>query len=220
MKNIIFIAPPAAGKGTISNMLKDTYNMTHISTGDLLRDETTSDSELGNYIKEKMQSGALVSDEIILDLLKQRISKDDCNDGYILDGFPRNVEQAKAYENILQELNKDLGYVFLLDVDKELAKKRIVGRISCPKCGAVYNEYIEDTQPKEKGICDNCHIALVKREDDNKETFEKRFSTYFSKTEPLINYYKEKGVLYNIPASCGKDTTFNAIKEVIFGDNK
>ena len=218
MKNIIFIAPPAAGKGTISNMLMDTYHMTHISTGDLLREETNSDSSLGKYIKEQMQSGALVSDEIILDLLKKRISKDDCNDGYILDGFPRNVEQAQAYENILKELNKDLGYVFLLDVDKELAKKRIVGRISCPQCGAVYNEYMEETRPKKDGICDKCNISLVKRDDDNEETFEKRFNTYFEKTEPLINYYKEKGVLYNIPANCGKDTTFDAIKKVMFGE--
>ena len=218
MKNIIFIAPPAAGKGTISNMLESTYHMTHISTGDLLREETSSNSELGKYIKEQMQSGALVSDEIILDLLKKRISKDDCNDGYILDGFPRNVEQAQAYENILKELNKDLGYVFLLEVDKELAKKRIVGRISCPQCGAVYNEYMEETRPKKDGICDKCNISLVKRDDDNEETFEKRFNTYFEKTEPLINYYKEKGVLYNIPANCGKDTTFAAIKKVMFGE--
>lgn len=218
MKNIIFIAPPAAGKGTISNMLTDTYHMTHISTGDLLREETSSDSELGKYIKEQMQSGALVNDKIILDLLKKRIAKDDCNDGYILDGFPRNVEQAIAYENILKELNKDLGYVFLLDVDKELAKKRIVGRISCPQCGAVYNEYMEETKPKKDGICDKCNISLVKRDDDNEETFEKRFTTYFEKTEPLINYYKEKGVLYNIPASCGKDPTFAAIKKVMFGE--
>ena len=218
MKNIIFIAPPAAGKGTISNMLMDAYHMTHISTGDLLREETNSDSSLGKYIKEQMQSGALVSDEIILDLLKKRISKDDCNDGYILDGFPRNVEQAQAYENILKELNKDLGYVFLLEVDKELAKKRIVGRISCPQCGAVYNEYMEETRPKKDGICDKCNISLVKRDDDNEETFEKRFNTYFEKTEPLINYYKEKGVLYNIPANCGKDTTFAAIKKVMFGE--
>lgn len=218
MKNIIFIAPPAAGKGTISNMLMAAYHMTHISTGDLLREETNSDSSLGKYIKEQMQSGALVSDEIILDLLKKRISKDDCNDGYILDGFPRNVEQAQAYENILKELNKDLGYVFLLDVDKELAKKRIVGRISCPQCGAVYNEYMEETRPKKDGICDKCNISLVKRDDDNEETFEKRFNTYFKKTEPLINYYKEKGVLYNIPANCGKDTTFDAIKKVMFGE--
>lgn len=218
MKNIIFIAPPSAGKGTISKMLTDTYQMAHISTGDLLRDATNSESEIGNYIKNQMQSGALVSDEIILDLLKNRIRKDDCNDGYILDGFPRNVEQAIAYDNILKELNKDLGYVFLLDVDKELAKKRIVGRISCPQCGTIYNAYMEETKPKKDGICDKCNISLVKRDDDNEETFEKRFTTYLEKTEPLINYYKEKGVLYTIPANCGKESTFAAIKKVLFGE--
>lgn len=218
MKNIIFIAPPSAGKGTISKMLTDTYHMVHISTGDLLRKETSSDSELGKYIKNQMQSGALVSDEIILDLLKARIKKDDCNEGYILDGFPRNVEQAQAYENILKELNKDLGYVFLLDVDKELAKKRMVGRISCPQCGAVYNKFIEETKPISDGICDKCNISLIKRDDDNEESFEKRFTTYLKKTEPLINYYKEKGVLYTIPASCSKETTFSAIKKVLFGE--
>ena len=218
MKNIIFIAPPAAGKGTLSKMLTDAYSLPHISTGDLLRETANEESEMGKYIHEQMQSGGLVSDEIILDLLKTRISKEDCSNGYILDGFPRNVEQAKAYDDILKELNKDLGYVFLLDIDKEIAKKRIVGRISCPECGTVYNEFLVETKPKKDGLCDKCGIGLIRRSDDNEETFEKRFNTYFEKTEPLINYYQQKGVLYTIPANEGKDASFSEIKKVMFGE--
>ena len=215
MKSIIFIAPPAAGKGTQSKLVSEKYNIPHISTGDLLRSVIETGSDLGKNIKAEIDKGHLVSDEFILELLRQRLSKDDCRDGYILDGFPRNLNQAKEYDKLLELLNKELGYVILLDLDKEIAKKRIVGRLSCKNCGTVYNELIEDTMPKNKGICDKCNIELSKRNDDNEETFEERFDTYLKQTEPLINYYENKGCLYRVNSGVRKERIFKEIVRII-----
>ena len=215
MKSIIFIAPPAAGKGTQSKLVSEKYNIPHISTGDLLRNVINSDSELGKIIKSKIDKGQFVSDEIILDLLKERLNRDDCNNGYILDGFPRNLNQAKEYDNLLKSLNKELGYVILLDLDKETAKNRITGRLSCKNCGAVYNEYIEKSKPKNKGFCDKCNIELSKRTDDNIETFEQRYHTYLKETEPLINYYENKGCLYRVNSGVSLDSVFKEVVHII-----
>ena len=219
MENIIFIAPPAAGKGTLSNMLIDHYHMPHISTGDLLRDEVKEDTEEAHALKEKMEAGLLISDDIILNLLTKRITKEDCNNGYILDGFPRTVKQARAYDEMLEKLEKPLGKVIYLGVNKETARKRIVGRISCPNCKAVYNELIPNAKPKVSGICDKCGHTLVKRSDDNEETFQVRFDTYLENTEPLIHYYEDKGVLYRIPDDLDKDDAYQEVVKIMIGGN-
>lgn len=215
MKNIIFIAPPAAGKGTQSKLVSEKYNIPHISTGDLLRNSINEDSEISKKIQETMEKGNLVSDEIILDLLEIRLNENDCHNGYILDGFPRNINQAKSYDNLLNKLNKDLGLVILLDLDKEIAKNRIIGRLSCKKCGHVYNELLDETKPKNKGFCDICNTELTKRSDDNIETFEERYNTYLKETKPLINYYEQKGNLYRINSGISKEYTFNEIERII-----
>jgi adenylate kinase len=214
MKSILFIAPPAAGKGTQASLLSSKYNIPHISTGDILRN-AQDDSERGKYITNEMNNGRFVSDEIILELLKERLLQSDCNNGYILDGFPRNIEQARQYEDILNSLNKDLGYVIVLDIDKEVAKNRIVGRVSCPNCGSVFNEFSIEAMPKVSGICDNCGSKLIKRDDDNAETFEKRFDAYLVKTRPLIDYYTKKNILYHVDTSLGKDNTFKLIRDIV-----
>ena len=214
MKSLIFIAPPAAGKGTQSEIISKKYNIPSISTGDLLREARTEESEIGKIIREKQDKGLLVDDEIVLELLKKRLNESDCNNGYILDGFPRNVEQAVAYEKILNELNKDLGVVILLEVDKELAKKRITGRLNCPKCKAVFNELFENMKPAKEGICDHCGTLLVKRSDDNEETFEQRYLTYLEKTEPLVNYYESKGNLFRVDSTT-KDEATKDIENII-----
>ena len=216
MKSIIFIAPPAAGKGTQAVMLSSKYNIPHISTGDILRN-AQDDTERGKYISSEMAKGHFISDEIILELLTERLSQSDCENGYILDGFPRNIKQAEEYEEILNKLNKDLGIVIVLDIDKEIAKERIVGRISCPKCGSVFNDMIEESMPKEAGICDKCKTKLKKREDNNAESFEVRFEGYLAKTEPLIEYYQNKNILYRVDSSLGKDITFNQIEDILRG---
>jgi len=215
LKSIIFIAPPAAGKGTQSKLVSEKYNIPHISTGDLLRSVIETGSTLGKSIKAEIDKGHFVSDELILELLKQRLSQDDCQNGYILDGYPRNLSQAKEYDKLLESLNKELGYVILLDLDKETAKKRIVGRLSCKNCGTVYNELIEDTRPKNTGMCDKCNIELSKRNDDNEETFEERFDTYLKQTEPLINYYENKGCLYRVNSGVRKERIFEEIVRII-----
>ena len=215
MKSIIFIAPPAAGKGTQSKLVSEKYNIPHISTGDLLRSVIETGSTLGKSIKAEIDKGHFVSDEFILQLLKQRLSKDDCSNGYILDGYPRNLSQAKEYDKLLETLNKELGYVILLDLDKETAKKRIVGRLSCKNCGTVYNELIEETMPKNVGMCDKCNIELSKRNDDNEVTFEERFNTYLKETEPLINYYENKGCLYRVNSGVRKERIFDEIVRII-----
>lgn len=219
MKSIIFIAPPAAGKGTQSKLLCDTYHIPHISTGDLLREASLVENERGNYIKEQISSGALVNDDIILELLEERLRKNDCDNGYILDGFPRNIEQAKAYEKILEKLQKEHGIVILLEVDKELACKRISGRLSCSNCGSVYNENIEEAKPKVEGICDRCGNKLMKRLDDNIETYGARYDTYLEKTKPLIDYYKDKNILYQVKG-ISKEETFEKIVSILKGQEE
>jgi len=214
MKSIIFIAPPAAGKGTQSELVVKKYNIPHISTGNLLRKAALEDSELGRNINRQLQTGGLVSDDVTLSLLKDRIHLPDCNNGYILDGFPRNVEQAKIYDNILAELNKELGVVIYLDIDYDTAMKRSCGRLNCPKCGRIYNELVSNMKPLNEGLCDDCGELLNKRSDDNEATFKKRFETYLNSTRPVIDFYKNKGVLHVVD-SRDKDSAFNSIVEIL-----
>lgn len=220
MKSIIFIAPPAAGKGTQSALMVEKYGIPAISTGDILRDKAKEDSAEGKEIKELLAAGKFVNDETIVNILKERLSKSDCQNGYILDGFPRNVSQAKIYDQMLEESNKDLGIVILLDLDEEIAKKRIIGRQTCPTCGAIYNSLIEESMPKKENTCDNCGSTLTRRADDNEETFSVRYATYVEKTAPLIDYYDQKGVLYRVESGISKEHTFNSIENILKEVNK
>ena len=146
MKNIMLIAPPAAGKGTQAEMIEKKYNIPHISTGDILRDVSKENSELGNYVRETLASGNLVKDEITYELVKERLSKDDCKNGYIIDGFPRNFEQALAYDNILDEIGYNVGIVIVIDIDKETLEKRIIGRRICDKKVYLWVECLKNTR--------------------------------------------------------------------------
>lgn len=218
MKNIIFIAPPAAGKGTQSKILSEKYNIPHISTGDLLRNTLNENSDLSLYIKKQMKSGILVSDDLIIKLLSERLKQDDCNNGYILDGFPRNVSQAISFEGILKSLDKEIGYVILLDISREIAKGRIIGRLICSNCGKVYNNTSNDLMPVIEGICDECGGSLSRRFDDNEVTFEKRFDEYIVDTLPLIEYYEKKGVLYKVDSSINTSYTKEQIEKILEGN--
>lgn len=211
MKNIIFIAPPAAGKGTQSTILEKKYNLPHVSTGDILREEAKKDTELGRYIAEVLSSGGLVKDEITYTLLQSRLSMDDCKNGYILDGFPRNIEQAYKYDEILKKLNQELGYVIKLDIDEETLEKRITGRRICETCKTVYNINSLEEKPKEESICDKCGGRLYQRNDDNITSFKNRYKVYVEKTKPLLDYYKEKGILYVIN---GNDSVKEVAKKI------
>ncbi len=219
MKSIILIAPPSAGKGTISKILCEEYHLPHISTGDLLRNATINDNEQGNYIKQQMNLGNLVSDDIIISLIEKRILDSDCSNGYILDGFPRNLNQAKRYDEFIIKNNIKLGIVFLLDINKEQAKKRILGRVSCSNCGAVYNLYSADMRPRIAGSCDRCGSELTRREDDNEEIFDIRFSNYLKETKPVVDYYEAKGLLYKVDSSVPLSRVLEQVERIIRREN-
>ena len=216
MKNIIFVAAPAAGKGTISAKVCTEYNIPHISTGDLLRNEIAASSKIGTEIKSAMARGEFVSDEVITKLLKKRLEAKDCKKGFILDGYPRNISQAKTYDNILKELNYDDGLVVFLDIDRELAMKRALSRVVCSKCGLSYNLINKEYAPLKEGICDNCGSSLKTRSDDNEESFINRFDTLMKETYPLLEYYEKKGNLLKIKVdNITTDDIFYEIKKVI-----
>lgn len=215
MKSVILIAAPAAGKGTEAALLKEQYNMPHISTGDLLRAARNDGSKRAEIIAEYQDKGALVPFDIVLDLLKERILQSDCDNGYILDGFPRDIAQAEAYDKILEEINRDIGVVIVMDIDKEIAKSRISGRWSCPKCGKVYNVNNESFKPVRNGYCDDCNVELTHRSDDNPETYEERYNTYLKNTEPLIDYYKPRNIVYYVNSNNDKYETHKQVVNIL-----
>jgi len=214
MNNIIFIAPPAAGKGTQSALLEEKYNYIHLSTGDLLRNEIKKGNELGKEISNLIEKGELVGDDIITELLKNELANIK-HQKFILDGYPRNINQAKILTDIFNELGIDNYTVIYLDLDKELAMKRALGRVICSNCGASYNTYFQDLMPKENGICDKCHSKLETRTDDNEETFKKRFDTYINATNPLLDYYKKENKLKVVDASQQSVDIFQNIVKVL-----
>lgn len=215
MTNIILLAPPAAGKGTQAAMISNNYHIPHISTGDLLRTAAKRHDKLARELENILSTGHLVSDDIVLNLLKKRIINKDCKNGYILDGFPRNIDQAEHYNKILDELNVDHGIVILIDVDFEVASSRILGRLLCPSCGLTYNDKIAEMKPVEDNICDKCHSELIRRSDDNIETFKTRFKNYQDKTYPLIEYYQKKNMLYHVDGNQDSESIYRQIDKII-----
>lgn len=215
MKNIIFIAPPAGGKGTASAAASELYNIPAISTGDIFRAKAVEDSDEGREINRLISNGMFIDDETTINILLERISQDDCQEGYILDGFPRTFEQAKKYDEIMEKEGKNISAVIVLDVSKEELLERSTGRESCPVCKKIYNFKQAYQAPKVEQTCDVCNVRLDRRADDNEETFNTRYETYLNKTEPLIEYYKNKGIVHYVDANGKKDNTFRQVKEII-----
>lgn len=215
MKNIMFIAPPAAGKGTQAELIVQKYNLPHISTGDILREISKEDSEIGNYVYETLASGKLVKDEITYQLVEERLSRDDCKNGFIIDGFPRNLDQAVKYDEILEHLGYEVGNVILLDIDKKTLEKRITGRRICEDCKTIYNINDESSAPKVESICDACGGKLYQRSDDNLDAFQTRYDMYVEKTEPIIEHYKKMNVLKVINGNDTVENIFEKIDEII-----
>lgn len=220
MRNIMFIAPPAAGKGTQADLIVEKYHIPHISTGDILRDISKEDSEIGNYVSEVLSNGGLVKDDITDQLIEQRLKKEDCKNGYIIDGFPRNIDQAKIYDRILNKLGYNIGYVFLINIDEKELEKRITGRRICENCKAIYNINSEVNSPKMDSTCDECGGRLYQRKDDNIEAFQNRYKVYLEKTEPIIEHYRNQGVLYEIDGNHSIEEVFKQIDNIISGDDK
>ena len=212
MKNIIFIAPPAAGKGTMSDILMEKYNYEHISTGDILRSMAAKNDEFGKELSNLLSKGLLVPDDIVYEAVKRRLSE--LNNVFILDGFPRNIEQAIEYDKILESIGKDLGVVIYLDTPREVLEKRITGRRLCTECGATYNVLTGVNTPKNENTCDKCGGKLYQREDDNLESFNTRYETFLEKTYPLVEFYEKKNVLYRVK-SVDVDNTMREIEAII-----
>ncbi len=215
MKNIIFIAPPGAGKGTQSELLVKKYGYIHISTGELFRNEIAEGTELGKSIESTINAGILISDDTTTELLQKRLIQDDIKKGFILEGYPRTPEQCLLLKKILDELKIKLDVVIYLDMDENTAMRRALGRVTCPNCNRGYNKYEMATKPKVEGMCDDCKIALVGRDDDTEESFKTRFNQYKAGVEPILNYYKDLGILKVIDNSGTPDSTFAKIESVI-----
>jgi len=194
MKNVIFIAPPAAGKGTISDILEQNYGYSHLSTGDLLREEISSGSELGKEIDKVITSGGLVSDEVVIELVSQKLNTTLKGKSFILDGFPRTLNQAEKLDEMLVTLGVTNNMVAYLDISLDVALKRVLGRVICPQCKRSYNIYFENLKSKSDNICDYCNVELLKRNDDTEETFKKRFNSYLDNASDIIDFYKNKGI--------------------------
>ena len=193
---LVILGPPGAGKGTQADFIVKKYNIVHISTGDIFRENIKNHTKLGEKAKSYMNKGLLVPDELVIDLVEDRLAKDDCKDGFLLDGFPRTVAQGVSLDAILDRQDKSLTKVINIDVKPEILIERAVGRRVCKSCGSTF--HIKYNPPKEDGICDNCHEKLIQRDDDTENTVKTRIKVYFEQTAPLIDYYKAQDLLLNI----------------------
>jgi adenylate kinase len=209
---IVLLGPPGAGKGTNAIELSKTLKLPHISTGDLFRENLNNKTSLGQKAKSYMEKGLLVPDEIVLEMLFDRISQKDCNNGYILDGFPRTLEQAKSLDAKLDKKTKTL--TINLAVDEKPLIERIAGRISCKNCGALFNTKF--LPPKKEGVCDNCQGELFQRKDDTEEVVKERLKVYHEQTQPLIAFYKAKPTgFFEVKADEAKEIVFKNLVEII-----
>lgn len=209
---LVLIGCPGAGKGTQAKKLSAHFDIAHISTGDLLRDEIKNGTELGKKVSEIINAGGLVSDDIVSAMLANRIKADDCKNGYILDGYPRNVAQAEGLNAIVGQLDKVVCY----EVDDNVIVDRMVGRRSCPNCGKMY--HVSYNPPKTEGKCDDCGTDLIQRKDDNEETVVNRLKVYHETTAPVIDYYKEQGILLEVNGVGDIDDIFNTVVKALEGN--
>lgn len=210
--NLIFISPPAAGKGTIAERLKEKYGFANISAGQLLRDVDPK-SEMGKKIRKLQAERILVGDDVIGPLIEKRLKQPDIKIGFIFDGFPRKIEQVDLLNKILEELDLYIDAVVYVRVSYETALKRTLGRITCPKCKKVYNKYFDQTKPKIENLCDICNIQLESRNDDNEESLKKGFDTFNNETIPVIEHYRNLGKLIEIDTDDDPEIPFRNLEE-------
>ena len=210
---IIMLGAPGAGKGTQAKKIAAKYGIPHISTGDIFRANIKNGTELGKKAKSYMDAGKLVPDELVCDLVADRIAKDDCKEGYILDGFPRTIPQAEALDKAVLALGTKIDYAVNIDVPDEAIITRMGGRRACLNCGATY--HVQYNPPKKEGICDTCGHPLVLRDDDKPETVQTRLNVYHEQTQPLIDYYEKKNILVTVDGTQSMDKVFSDILKAV-----
>lgn len=208
--HLILMGAPGSGKGTYAAVLKEYYHVPHISTGEIFREAIAEKTPMGLVAKTYIDKGNLVPDEITNEIVKERIKRPDCANGFLLDGYPRTINQAEVFTKILEELNINLDAAVNLDIDYDIVIERIINRRSCPKCGKGYNTVT--CPPKKEGICDDCGTPLITRKDDNKETVISRLEVYDNQTKPLVDYYQKLGKLVSIDSN---DTIENVVNKII-----
>lgn len=213
--NVVLFGPPGAGKGTQAQFIVDSFKIPQISTGDMLRAAVKAQTPLGLVAKQIMESGALVPDEVVLGIVRERLVLSDCDNGFVLDGFPRTIPQADALVTILSALHKQIDHVISLDIDNSEIVQRLSGRRTCSSCGKGY--HVVNDPPKLVGICDSCQGVLIQREDDREETVKTRLAVYDQSTSPLKDYYEQAGVLRHIDGSGSIQNIQLQIKEVLAG---
>lgn len=207
------MGPAGAGKGTMSDLILKEYDIPHISTGDMLRDNVRNNTELGNLAKSYMDAGNLVPDDVIIAMVEKRLQEDDCQKGYLLDGFPRTLVQAEAFEKIENKIGRPVECVIALEVGFDTLVERITGRRICPKCGAIY--HIHNKPSKVEGICDVCGSELTQRKDDTVEQLTVRMDGYEKSTKPVIDFYDKRGIVSYIDASQETAAVFEKVKEAL-----
>ena len=213
MINIVFIAPHGTGKGTQCNFLKSKYGFKQISTGEIIRNTIQKQDSFALELKKTINSGKLVSDGVVLDLLTNYLKGLDIKDGIIFDGYPRNLNQAILLDEMLKSLNTQVDLVVYLNITKEEALKRTMGRLLCSKCNKSYNIYYDYLKPKNEGMCDECNGVLKQRDDDTEEAFNRLFEVFLNDTYPILNYYKAKNILVEIDASQTSEKIFEDIEK-------
>lgn len=210
---IIMLGAPGAGKGTQAKMIAEKYSVPHVSTGDIFRANIKNGTELGMEAKKYMDQGLLVPDELTVKILLDRVAKEDCKNGYVLDGFPRTIPQAEVLEEALSKLGDQIDYAINVDVPDENIIRRMSGRRACLTCGATY--HVEHIPPKKEGICDVCGKELVLRDDDKPETVKNRLDVYHKQTQPLIDFYQAKGILKEVDGTVDMKEVFAAIVAIL-----
>lgn len=210
---IIMLGAPGAGKGTQAQMIADKFGIPHISTGDIFRENVKNGTELGMEAKKYMDQGLLVPDELTVKILLDRVAKDDCENGYVLDGFPRTIPQAEVLDAAIKELGDKIDYAINVDVPDENIIRRMSGRRACLACGATF--HIEHIPPKQEGICDRCGKELVLRDDDREETVKNRLDVYHKQTQPLIDFYTKQGILKTVDGTADMKDVFTAIIAIL-----
>ena len=210
---LVMLGAPGAGKGTQAKKIADQYGIPHISTGDIFRANIKNGTELGKKAKAYMDRGALVPDELVVDLVADRVKQADCEKGYVLDGFPRTIPQAESLDAVLKDMGQKIDYAINVEVPDENIVKRMSGRRACVSCGATY--HVQFNAPKQDGICDTCGEKLVLRDDDKPETVQKRLNVYHEQTQPLIDYYQKAGVLKEVDGTKNMEEVFQDIVAIL-----